>query len=68
MDGYQLNENRRSLEGSLAAGFVDTFMELDEKYGPVTDIDGQQAAEQEQVRKPTTHTYYFCTSDLMRII
>lgn len=32
-----------------AAGYVDTFMDLEEKYGPVRDGDGQQAAEQEQV-------------------
>lgn len=32
-----------------AAGYVDTFMDLEEKYGPVRDGDGQQAVEQEQV-------------------
>ncbi len=32
-----------------AAGFVDKFMDLEEQYGPITDADGQQASEQEQV-------------------
>lgn len=40
-----------------AEGFVDTFMELEEKYGPVTDADGQQAAEQEQVHPPPLHVW-----------
>lgn len=38
--------------GNFEAGasYIDTFMDLEEKYGPVSDGDGQQAAEQEQVR------------------
>lgn len=40
-----------------AEGFVDKFMELEEKYGPVTDADGQQAAEQEQVRPVPLHVW-----------
>lgn len=37
------------LTGASAAGFVDKFMDLEEQYGPITDADGQQASEQEQV-------------------
>ena len=38
------------------ASYIDTFMDLEEKYGPVSDGDGQQAAEQEQVRGVAQHT------------
>lgn len=46
---YGVRQALDSGDFEAAAGFVDTFMELDDKYGPVTDADGQQAAEQEQV-------------------
>jgi hypothetical protein len=44
--------------GNFEAGasYIDTFMDLEEKYGPVSDGDGQQAAEQEQVRGVAQHT------------
>lgn len=48
-----------------AAGYVDTFIDLEEKYGPVRDGDGQQAVEQEQVSSNTpTYICAICSSFL----
>ena len=44
--------------GNFEAGasYIDTFMDLEEKYGPLSDGDMQQAAEQEQVREIAQRT------------
>ena len=54
-----LCRHREALDsGNFEAGarYIDTFMDLEEKYGPVSDGDGQQAAEQEQVRRTAQQT------------
>ena len=50
--------------GNFEAGasYIDTFMDLEEKYGPVSDGDGQQAAEQEQVCEIAQHALTACHS------
>lgn len=46
---YGVREALNSGNFEAAAGYVDTFMDLEDRYGPVRDGDGQQAVEQEQI-------------------